>query len=201
MRSHAWSCAPAALALLCLLGTVPVDAAMVQKMNLENLCDAAGTIARVQVENVTPGNLAVPGGEIPARVYTLRVVEGFKGVPATDSGTFEVIMLDATRIPQAKSASGLEHVAVLPDLPILEPGEEVLLLSTQAGGSGLSTTVGLSQGLFRIEPTDSGVERVANGLDNVGLLDGMAVAKAVDLNALSYDRLAGLIRNAVGESR
>jgi hypothetical protein len=193
-----------ALALaFALVGPPATHAAMVQKMNLQTLCDSAGTIVRAEVASVEEATVALPGGEIPTRVYTLRVREALKGISPAEgrTGTITLTMVDPSRFGGQKSAGTLQHVAVLPDLPILETGSEYLLLTTEASTGGLSTTVGLAQGLFRITAGPGGIERVANGLDNVGLLDGMAVPKSIRTSALTYGQITTLIRGAVAESR
>jgi len=203
MRSPRLNCVLATLLVLAILGWSPADAAMVQKMNLQSLCDSAGAIARVEVAAVEEATVPVPGGELPVRIYTLTVREALKGVSAADraQGTFTLTMLDAARLPRTKSAGNLQHIAVLPDLPVLEPGGEYLLMTTAPSAGGLATTVGLGQGLFHVVPGAHGVEQVRNGLDNIGLLDGMATPKSITTDALTYGQITHLIRNAVGASR
>ena len=202
MRSPRLNCVLTALLAIAILGLSPANAAMVRKMNLQSLCDSAGTIARVEVVAVEEATVPVPDGEMPVRVYTLNVRDALKGVSEADRerGTFTLTMLDAARLPRTKSGGNLQHIAVLPGLPVLEPGGEYLLLTTVPSAGGLATTVGLGQGLFHIVPGAHGVERVRNDLDNIGLLDGMAAPKSISTSALTYGQITTLIRNAVGES-
>lgn len=201
MRSPRLNCVLASLLAITILGLSPANAAMVQKMNLQSLCDSAGAIARVEVAAVEEATVPVPGGELPVRIYTLHVREALKGVSAADraQGTFTLTMLDAARLPRTKSGT-MQHIAVLPDLPVLEPGGEYLLMTTAPSAGGLATTVGLGQGLFHVLPGPHGVEQVRNGLDNIGLLDGMATPKSITSDALTYGQITHLIRNAVGAS-
>ena len=200
MWSPRLACALAALLVIAFLGLSSAEAAIVQKMNLEALCDSAGSILRARVERVEQVSVRLHGQEIPALAYTLEIRDGLKGV-ADDQLTMTLTMLDPSRLPHVKTAAGVQHVSVLPDLPHLELGAEYLLITTRPGPGGLATTVGLAQGLFRILPGPGGLEQVRNGIDNIGLLDGMAVPKSIRSNALTYGQITTLIRHSLGESR
>ena len=56
--------------------------------------------------------------------------------------------------------------------PDLAVGQTYVLFTSQPSAIGLSTTIGLSQGLFRVFNSAQGRELAANGLDNAGLFDG-----------------------------
>jgi hypothetical protein len=80
----------------------------------------------------------------------------------------------------------VRHVSALNLNPDLSVGREYVLFTTSASAIGLSTTVGLSQGLFRVFNNAQGREMTANGLGNQGLFDG----------AVSYDELKTAVRAA-----
>jgi len=56
--------------------------------------------------------------------------------------------------------------------PDLQVGSDYVLFTTAPSAVGLSTTVGLSQGLFHIFNDANGRELAANGLGNQGIFGG-----------------------------
>jgi hypothetical protein len=100
----------------------------------------------------------------------------------------------------------LRWVSPLPRMPELRVGQTYLVMSTRPSAIGLSTTVGLGQGLFRIAQVGK-EEQAVNEVNNSGLFRDMAppnarfgvraLTSARDAGALSYADLADRIRGLV----
>jgi hypothetical protein len=178
------------LALLAvLLVAVPASAATVLQMNLDGLVERSGSIYRATVVSVEPGTVSVGGGELDTIVYGLQVVELLKG--EIDDGGKEAPYVELTVLGDLKDesgASGTRHLAQLPQAPRLERGGEYLLFTTPASAVGLSTTVGLGQGAFKIYDGPDHEELAVNELGNLGLFSG----------PVTYTTLADAVRARVG---
>jgi hypothetical protein len=177
------------LAFLALLLAAPsLEAAMVARMDLEDLALNAAHIFRGTVMDVEQSSIAVGGGELPVVVVTLRVDETFKGDfgSGKDAMVREIRMLGSIK-DETRMAGGQQHLAVLPGMPRLERGHDYVLVTTAPSAAGLSTTVGLGQGSFRVFTQDR-QEMAANELDNAGLFAG----------PVTYAALADAIHGAVG---
>lgn len=178
------------LALLAaLLVAVPASAATVLQMSLDGLVERSGAIYRVTVVSVEPGTVAVGGGELDTIVYGLQVVELLKG--EIDDGGKEAPYVELTvlgDLKDASAASGMRHLAQLPQAPRLERGGAYVLFTTPTSAVGLSTTVGLGQGAFKIYDGPDHQELAVNELGNLGLFSG----------PVTYTALADAIRARVG---
>jgi hypothetical protein len=75
-------------------------------------------------------------------------------------------------------------LSALPELPELGVGEDYVLFTTKPSAVGLSTTVGLGQGAFKLFVSEDGEELAANELNNAGLFNG----------PVTYTQLASAIR-------
>ena len=76
-----------------------------------------------------------------------------------------------------KTSGALRSAVVLPQMPLLEEGRTYLLMTTRPSAIGLSTTVGLGQGAFRITQVGKD-EQAVNDANNSGLFRGMAAPPA-----------------------
>ncbi len=180
---------PAILALSLAMLVVPAtEAAMVAKMDLGDLTDNAHRIFRATVMDVEQSAVTVGGGELPAVVVTLRVDEVLKGdfAPGKDGQVVEIKMLGSVK-DDANGAT-YQRISVLPDMPKLSLGSDYLLFTTEPSAVGLSTTVGLGQGSFRIYTADK-QEMAANELNNAGLFSG----------AVTYATLTAAVGAELGE--
>jgi hypothetical protein len=172
---------------LAVVGAPSLYASMVRKMDLAGLCQRADKIFRGTVVGVTPGTVSVGGGRLPTVTYRLRVTEAFKGSYLTkdDASYAEITMI----APVKRAPMGdVRAFSKLPDLPELHDDQEYLLISTVPSAAGLSTTVGVGQGAFKIFVLDK-TEMAVNELNNLGLYDG----------PVAYSRLAQDIRALVGQ--
>ena len=166
------ACAP----LLCVLFALPAQATMVKKMDLAEMAQAAGFIFRGTVVDTTKGSLSAASGKIPTITYQIRVSEQLKGsFPAASGG--EVIV----------SITSVDHKNI--EVPRLVVGQDYLMLTTSPSSAGLSTFVGLGQGLFRVYG-GAGSELAVNTLNNTGLAAGLR-------GPAGYQDLADRIRSIV----
>lgn len=180
----------ALLALLLLAASAPVAATTVLKMDLDDLADRADRIFRATVLAVEPGTVPVGGGELPTVTYRLRVDEAFKG--EFDAAGKEAAVVEVTVVGSLKDSPYQQGDAArfssLPKAPRLERGGEYLLFTTAPSALGLSTTVGLGQGAFKIYLDADRQEMAVNELGNLGLFDG----------PVTYTELADAVRDELG---
>ena len=186
-----------AVAVLALASSV--QATMLMQFNLKELATRADRVFRGRVVAVETGTVHAGGGDLPAITYRLRVEESFKGEYAVKKGDETYVEI---RMVGAKSdtttAEGQVHFSAFREVPRLEMGGEYLLFTTRPSSVGLSTTVGLGQGAFRI--VDSGKsEQAVNAFNNVGLMRGLARTSLPDIGPISYPQLANAIRNLLSE--
>jgi len=180
---------PVIAALLCSLMVVPAaDSALVARMDLGDLADNAHRIFRATVLDVEQSSVSVGGGELPAVVVTLKVDDVLKGDFAEGKAgqVVEIKILGSIK-DSPVTVGDYQRVNALPDLPQLQLGDDYLLFTTEPSSIGLSTTVGLGQGSFRIYLDDQN-EVASNELDNAGLFDG----------PVSYSALTAAINDELG---
>lgn len=199
-----WFVLPLALWML----SSTLQASTVMQLNLGEMVQRADRIFRGTVLSVGAESVSAGGGQLPVAVYRLRVDEAFRGEFPDVKGVriAEIRTLGkaaAIRIGTVRSA------VVLPRMPELEVGRSYLVLGTRPSAIGLSTTVGLGQGLFHISSTGKEDEAAVNEVNNAGLFRGMAappariVRQAVEAagagsGAIAYAELATRIRGLVG---
>jgi len=164
------------VAFVCALLASSTQATMVKRMALDELVQAAALIFRGTVVDIAKGSITTSGHTIPTITYEVRVRERFKGdFPASPDGDAIV------------SIRSVDLKAI--ELPRLEDGEEYLLMTTKPSTAGLSTVVGLGQGVFRVYGAPN-AEFAVNALDNRGLAAGMS-------GPARYDDLTNRIRSAL----
>jgi hypothetical protein len=181
----------AAAAALALLVTVTADAANVRYMNLRDLVARADRIVRGTVVASDEGTVQAGGGTLPIVTYRIRVDEALKGA-GNGGETIEVRLLG--RIKEVK-AGALRRGPVFRDLPQFAVGSDYLFVLTRPSAIGLSTTVGLGQGLFQLQGR-RGTELAVNEANNLGLFTGLTGAPAAS-GPVSYAELAKQIRSLV----
>ena len=175
------------VALFVALCALSSHATTVTKMDMDMLVNNADRIFRGTVVSKEPGTVKAGGGTLSIVIYTLRVNEGIKG-RFGGADTVELRMLGDLKATPTSSAAvrNLAHLDLNPDL---EMGREYVLFTTQPSAIGLSTTVGLDQGLFKVYTDGAGRELVANGMNNLGLFDG----------PVSYADMSAAVRDAVSK--
>ena len=149
--------------------TLTASAALVMKMELGDLVGNADKVFRGTVLTKEPGTVSMGGSEFSTVVYTVRVDDALKG----NFGDKPVLTLTMLGNLKTDVTSGnIKRLSTLDMNPDLQVGSDYVLFTTAPSSVGLSTTVGLSQGLFRIFNDANGRELTANGLGNEGLFGG-----------------------------
>ena len=161
-----------AVGALCALMAAVASATMVLQMDLAALVGNADKVFRGTITDVSPGTVNAGGAALPTVIYTLRVDDVIKGTIASekDVTTIRVEMLGSIK-PQVATGD-MRRLTAIDMNPKLDVGSSYVLFTTAPSAIGLSTTVGLHQGLFRVFNNAQGREMTANGLDNQGLFDG-----------------------------
>lgn len=155
------------LALVC--ASMTAGAAMVLKMGLGDLVGNADKIFRGTVLTKEPGTVSMGGSEFSTVVYTVSVDDALKG----DFGPKPVVTLTMLgNLKQDVSTGNAKRLSVIDMNPDLAVGSDYVLFTTAASSAGLSTTVGLGQGLFRVFDGADGRDMTANMLNNHGIFDG-----------------------------
>ena len=184
-----------------LLAAPIANATTVVQMNLADLSDRAGRIFRGTVVAIDTGTVQAGGGEVPTVTYSIKVTDALKGDFAVkgESKYVAVRMIDASRGEGRKG--NVRRVSPFRELPALERGREYLLFTTTPSRIGLSTTVGLGQGAFRIDGQGAQATAV-NAYGNAGLFNrmGAPTARAAQPAAgpIAYTDVAARIRGLVG---
>lgn len=178
--------AAGAAAILAALLCLPVYATTVLQMSLDDLATRADRVFRGTVLSVEPGTVAVGGGTLPTVIYELAVEEEFKGQYPAGKNIVTVTMIGNLKGGD-RIVNGQRRLASLPEVPRLRMGGTYVLFTTQPSSGGLSTTVGLGQGSFKIYLSPTNEEMAANELNNAGLFSG----------PVTYTQLAGAIRATI----
>ncbi|MGH9308596.1 MAG: hypothetical protein ACRD1U_04435, partial [Vicinamibacterales bacterium] len=186
-----------ALAVVCAVATCVETASasmIVRHMDLQQMCKAAGRIFRGTVLGVSEGTVTAGGGQLATMVYTIRVDESFKGAFQTIKGQ-RIATLQIVRRAKRTPTGILRRLAALDDLPSFRTGHDYLILATTPSAAGLSSTVGMKQGVFKVEGK-AGQETAINGNRNIGLNAG--VTDAASRGPIPYAALRDSIRRFVG---
>ena len=164
-------CALTASLLTCAL--VTAEASNVLHMTLRDLVARGDRIVRGTVLTADESTVSAGGGNLPTTTYRIRVDEALKG-SASAGEVIEVRLLASMK--QASSGS-LRRANPLRDLPKFSVGRDYLFVLTRPSQVGLSTTVGLGQGLFQLSGRP-GQELAVNEANNLGLFNGIQGAPA-----------------------
>ena len=159
------------VALVC-----PVQAATVRTLNLVEMERHADRIVWGQCLSVVQRGRAAPG--LPIQQYTFQVRQAVKGVREGQKITFR--QLRST----GPSRSGIF------ELPSYREGQEVLLFLHADSSKGLTSPVGLQQGVFVVGKQAGGGATVVNAVHNRNLAFGLsAQAATAGLNGADLNRL------------
>jgi hypothetical protein len=178
------------LLVLCFGVASVSDATSVKKLDLAELCSRAERIFRGRILAIESGTVEAGGAELPTVTYRIEVTEAMRGTftPADDGKAYtEITTLGVGR---TKRSGDFLRFPKLPELPVLTPGREYLLLVTPPSGLGLSTTVGLGQGRFDLYAGPAG-EMALNKLGNANL------SATID-GPVRYQELRSEIRGLIG---
>jgi hypothetical protein len=134
---------------------------------------------------------------VHGRIAAKRVVVGARGRPETEyelglthafwGGAANVLTF---RTPGGALADGRE--LVIPGLPSLAVGEEVLLFLSRESRTGLRVPVGLAQGKFQVVRDEHGAATLLRGESELDVLDPTTkeVKKLSTLASLGFDATA-----------
>lgn len=178
-------------AALLLATAAATNAADVIHMTLSDLVARGDRIVRGTVIAADEGTQPAGGGNLPIITYKIRVDEALKGA-VSEGDVIEVRLLASMK--QAPSGPS-RHFSVLRDLPRFALNRDYLFVLTRPSRIGLSTTVGLKQGLFELRGRP-GQELAVNESNNLGLFNGLQGAPATP-GPVSYASLAKHIRSIV----
>ena len=150
-----------------------VQATMMLQMNLEEMTGRADKIFRGTVISVQQGTIEAGGAELPAVTYRFRIDELFKGEATQvkgDKAVMEIRMIGSL-VHAKPDENGNLKFSPFRDVPRLNEGGDYLLFTTAESAIGLSVTVGLGQGAFKVSPVDGadGEYQVVNEFNNAGL--------------------------------
>lgn len=180
-----------------LLFSISAGATMVQQFNLGEMTVKADKIFRGTVVTIDTGTVTAGGGELPTVTYTIRVSETLKGQTlSADGKAGNVVRLTVLGSLKTPAASGNIRFAGGFKVPKLAVGEEYLLFTTAPSSLGLSTTVGVGQGLFRFVLGD----KVSNDAKNAGLFRDMDATGLPQRGPIEYSVIAGRISSLVAHS-
>lgn len=170
-----------AVAALAVSGTAASEA-LVERMAMSDLVGNADKVFKGTVVAKEPGEVTAGGATFPTVVYTLRLDDPIKGLEDQPK-TVTIQMLGSLK---ADTQEGdIRRASILDMNPKLRVGETYVLFSSAPSAVGLSTTVGLGQGLFRVFNNAQGRDLAANALNNRGLFDG----------PVAYDELVEAIKS------
>jgi hypothetical protein len=194
MRTLAKCLAGSAVAVL--LAVAPVSATILKQMNLQDLTGNASRIFSGTVFDVDKGTLAVGGGTIATVTYRVAVDNALRGDFIEKEGR-RIAVIRMVADPGPRRSGNLVGFSRLPEMPKIERGGRYLFFATAPSAVGLSTTVGLGQGCFRISGTP-GQETLANELDNEGLFRGMSASGAPKPGPIPYATLMTRVQALLG---
>ena len=138
-----------------------------QMVNLADMAKQADRILAGRILSVREGSILGGGGSIPVMEYTLSVSQVLKGQAAPQ------IVIRHFRVSGGTFLLGNGSMGRI-ELPIYRTNEDLILFLTADSSLGLSSPVGLIQGVFQIKKDKQGLPAsVANALNNAGLLKGI----------------------------
>ncbi len=137
--------------------TTDVDAGTAIRLDIPELAQHADLVFEGRVQSATP--LVGASGLIETE-YLLEVERTFEG---EDQNTRTV------RLPGGVLANG--NGMILPGMPTVQVGEDVILFLTEPSASGVRMPVGLSQGKFRVETSLGGQKQVTRRHGSLSMVD------------------------------
>ena len=166
------------------LTAVAAQAAMVQQMSMGDLVHNADKVFRGTVMSREPGTVMGGGSEMATVVYVIRVDEPLKGDfgSGKEAQSYTLTMLGSIKAG-GQTVNGKTRLTDLNINPELQVGSEYVLFTSAPSRIGLSSTIGLGQGLFRIMNDANGRDMATNGYDNRTLFNG----------PVSYDELKAAV--------
>jgi hypothetical protein len=169
------------LTALLVVAAASLSASTVSQFNLAEMSQRAQRIYVGTVRSATEGTIAVGGGQLAVVTYQLSVSEDLRGETVLVKGekVAELRMLGKQKTVRIGT---VRSVSPLPAMPVLAVGQTYLVFTTQPSSIGLSTTVGLGQGAFRLYGKGDS-QMAVNEVNNSGLFRDMQPAAAAAAGA------------------
>lgn len=155
-----WVQALISFSVITLLSPSPGFGVTARIVNISEMVASADRIFRGRCLSVEPAGSAAG---LPVLQYTFEVVEGLKGVTEGEQVAFRQVQ-----------GAGKDRRKGVAGIPGYRGGEEVLLFLYPDSQLGLTSPVGLDQGVFRVIRDDSGEIQVVNALLNRNLTQGLS---------------------------
>jgi hypothetical protein len=167
------------LPLLLFLMVVPLAATTVRRVNLFEMVELADRVFAGRCLSAHP--MIDPATGYPIVEYTFLVREGLKGVA------------DGQRVVFRQIAGGEGKARGIHGVPRYHEGQELLLFLHGDSAIGLTSPVGLAQGSFRLEKSETGEVHALNSMRNRNLTynlsrdeivaSGLSAAEVEDMRA------------------
>jgi len=188
LPTAALTCAAAAL-LASAFSHESVRAGTAVELDVPAMMEYADLVVEGRVQSATPR--AAGEGRIETE-YLLSVDRTYWG---EDSGT-RSITIPGGVLPDGRGM-------LLPGMPRLVPGEDVLLLLSGAGTTGVRVPVGLAQGKFRLVTGPDGMRLAVREQARLSLVNagGSTVRHADSLAVMAYADLVAELESAAALKR
>jgi hypothetical protein len=171
------------------LAAANLGASDVAHMTLRDLVGRADRIVRGTVLESTEGKIQAGGGSLPIVTYRIQVDQALKGA----AGAGDIIEVRLLGVPKQAASGAFRRATMLKDLPQFRVRGNYLFVLTRPSAIGLSTTVGLGQGLFQVQGRP-GAETAVNSANNLGLFIGVSDAPQA-AGPVAYSTLVQQIKN------
>lgn len=183
-------------AIAALVAVTPLSATILKQMNLADLAGSANRIFSGTVVEIGKGSMQAGGGTIATVTYRVMVDNALRG-DFTEKEGRKVIEITMVTDPGPRKVGDKVGFSALPQMPDIRMGQRYLFFTTAPSAVGLSTTVGLGQGCFRITG-DPGEEITTNEFDNLGLFRGMSAPGMPEHGPIAYAKLMQQIDALLG---
>ncbi len=148
----------------------PLWATSVKTVNLLEMVEGADRVFRGHCLGVTTTENVLG---FPVAEYTFRVVEGIKGTKAGQTVVFR-------QVKPAERRVGRPGLPGIVGMPKFQKGQDLVLFLHADSEVGLTSPVGLAQGIFRLAENEKGELEVLNSLANRNLGLNLSRAQALD---------------------
>jgi hypothetical protein len=161
------------------------------RLDVTGLVDRAGLVVEARVVSAQP--MQTQGGKRIETEFVLDVKRTFLG----ETEALQAIRLPGGVLPKSQGGRGL----VIPGMPSLAEGEDVVLFLTVPSSKGVRMPVGLAQGKYRVVRDAQGKRFATQSLDALTLVDASGSPVNASPATLELDALAAEIEAAVAARR